>query len=80
MDGPWKLVQWHTPEARTELFRRDRDPGDREDLAAQHPVLAGYLATRLRAAQESGQLALRPGSGQVSPEQASQLRALGYVQ
>lgn len=69
-DGPWKLVVQH-PKARpgsfenetVELYRLDRDPGERTDLAAKEPqrtrsmlqeLKAWYAATRQTATRQPG--------------------------
>jgi arylsulfatase A-like enzyme len=43
--GKWKLILWQWPE-RTELFDLEADPGETNNLAAEHPEIAGDL-TRL---------------------------------
>lgn len=71
IDGPWKLiVSQGLLGVRTELFRLDRDPGERDDLAAAEPdrvrnltgLLAQWLLDERRRALELRRASLRPGA------------------
>jgi arylsulfatase A-like enzyme len=45
--GRWKLVKWAPLPGRTELFDIVTDPGERNNLAEQHPDIVRDLETRL---------------------------------
>lgn len=44
--GKWKLIQWQWP-ARTELFDLEADPGEKTNLAAEHPEITSDLTSRI---------------------------------
>jgi choline-sulfatase len=81
-DGDWTMIE---PLSRNftagrELYDREADPGERDDLAGQLPVRAGLLATW------AGQEMARHGSGlpdndgpEVEGATREALEALGYV-
>jgi arylsulfatase len=66
-----------------ELFDHRGDPGDRKDVAAEHPDVVGRLSRELEAWHRKAQAArLKPdaaGEG-MSSEELERLRALGYIQ
>jgi len=45
-EGKWKLIRWDWP-ARTELFDLDADPGEHNDLAAEHPEIVSDMTNRI---------------------------------
>jgi arylsulfatase A-like enzyme len=53
VDGDWKLIQWYSLDSddivETQLFNLADDPGERHDLAAQHPAERGRLENLLNA-------------------------------
>lgn len=52
--GPWKLVLFntnHDEDPRRELYRLDRDPGEKTNLAAKHPAKASELITLMNQAR-----------------------------
>ncbi|HEX2254754.1 MAG TPA: sulfatase [Thermoanaerobaculia bacterium] len=79
--GRWKLI---LPRSRAFgdgplLYDRRTDPAERHDLAAERPVLAGWLATAVRR-----KLAATPATGPaetavIDEETRRRLRALGYL-
>jgi arylsulfatase A-like enzyme len=58
------------------LYDRRRDPAERRDLAAALPITARYLQSVLRWPTGAGAATAAPP---LDPEDAEQLRALGYV-
>jgi arylsulfatase A-like enzyme len=83
-EGDWKLVANRTE---TRLYALPKDPGKCADRSEEHPILAGYLESRLWQASP----AYRQGSSSsaaedvgLSAEQAREreaaLRALGYIE
>ena len=80
--GQWKLIEpLSTGFGRSrELYQRLHDPDERLDLAAEYPVLAGYLATLIR--QQLLELEQLPEveSLEFDEETRQQLKALGYLQ
>lgn len=79
MRGGWKLVE-STASGRRRLYRLDRDPGERSDLAKQEPERVAALAAELarhRAENEAGRVA---GERVEVPDEVHEaLEALGYV-
>ena len=69
-DGPWKLVVNH-PKAKpgsfenekVELYRLDRDPSEKTDLAAQEPEQTAALLARLKAWYADTQRTATPQEG-----------------
>lgn len=47
-DGDWKLIEF-VEEDKAELYRLDRDPGERDDLASRQPARLQQLRARLAA-------------------------------
>ena len=79
--GPWKLVRdFHT--GARHLFRLDRDPGERADLAANEPERVRALEARVDAwlAEHRGlELTGAPETVELSAEMLQRLRDLGYL-
>lgn len=79
IDYPWKLID-NAGASTPELYRLDRDPGERRDLAGAEAARAQRLRERLRAWQ-----AARPGPAIAEPPRRRRraeieaLRALGYI-
>ena len=48
--GNWKLVKIATLPGRTELFDLNKDPGEKDNAAADHPEIVGSLKHELMAA------------------------------
>jgi arylsulfatase A-like enzyme len=69
--------------ARIELYDLARDPGERRNLAAEQPLVAGYLMRRARELQrrhEATRQRLQAGvTIELTEEAREQLRALGYI-
>jgi len=74
----WKLV-WNVDRETTRYFDLARDPGEREDVAPQHPE----LVDRRRKALEERVFDLlstnRRAEASIDPETEAALRALGYM-
>jgi arylsulfatase A-like enzyme/Tfp pilus assembly protein PilF len=75
-DGSNKLIQGAEPE----LYDLDRDPAERENVAAAHPEVVARLRRELAAALE----AMAPQGDEARPrklsaEQEERLRSLGYA-
>ncbi|HEV2853690.1 MAG TPA: sulfatase [Thermoanaerobaculia bacterium] len=75
----WRLIDGRLPTVGRSLYDRRSDPRERSDLAADRPVRAGYLATRIRSEERPRKGMLRAGEGTLDPEVRQQLRALGYI-
>lgn len=83
--GPWKAIVPGTegPGAAPRLYRLDRDPAERRDLAAEHPDVLARLR-ELSAAHVEAARALTRSAGEepapgLTPEERRRLEALGYV-
>lgn len=87
--GPYKLIVHHRQE--TELYDLSRDPGERHNLAATHPVavrageillleaIAVPARDRRLSSMESGRLDETPAPAPLTPTLRRRLRALGYI-
>jgi arylsulfatase A-like enzyme len=64
----------------TEFFDLAADPREQEQIRTAHPVMAGYLLSRLRALDRELPLVLVPGHSSPDAELEERLRALGYIQ
>lgn len=73
-EGPWALVRGDDGSA--ELYRLDRDPGMRRDLAAQEPERLRALAAAAEA-HFAGEVEPRPAA--LDAAVVERLRALGYA-
>lgn len=62
-DGKWKLVMEHGKNVR-ELYDLDADPGEKNDVIAQHADIAARLAERITAIVQKGRTT--PGADQVN--------------
>ena len=80
--GQWKLIEPLTTTFAPDrqLYDRLQDPNEQLDLAAEYPVLAGYLATLVR--QQLLELEQLPETEtmEFDDETRQQLKALGYLQ
>lgn len=47
--GPWKLIKVALLPGKTELYNLEKDPGEKENVAAQHPEVVQDLEARLMA-------------------------------
>ena len=45
--GNWKLFKWATLPGKTELYDLSKDPGEKENVADQHPEIVKDLEARL---------------------------------
>jgi arylsulfatase A-like enzyme len=77
VEGGWTLIA--TPDG-YELFDRVADPGEQHDVAGEHPVIVGYLATLLADHVASTPRAPSARSAVIPDDVRQNLRALGYVQ
>jgi len=86
--GPWKLLRQRRAEdgqERLRLYHRDRDPGERVDLAASEPEIVQALRQWLEDEIARSEAAARgrprtSAAGVVpDPELEAELRELGYV-
>ena len=80
--GDWKLILKSSDrlDRQEQLFHRPTDPTEQRNLAAEHPVLVGYLASLIRA-----EMSRPPQSGAAQPveldeETRRRLEALGYLE
>lgn len=78
-----KLI-WHRQTDRIELFDLRNDPGETRDLHAAQAIRASDLQTKLRIwlndqKRERPESATASPAAELSPEEAEQLRALGYL-
>jgi arylsulfatase A-like enzyme len=84
VSGRWKLIDTvayaHPRNLRpgTQLFDLDADPGERYNLAEQHPVVVDYLRTRFAALYHQRAQRLEKSEAEVDDETMKNLRALGY--
>ncbi|MCP4658137.1 MAG: sulfatase-like hydrolase/transferase [bacterium] len=74
--GGYKLV-WSAYGSTFELYDLERDPGERNNLAAAHPQLVEDLAADFDAGVSRWSF---PQGYERSPEELEQLRALGYLE
>jgi arylsulfatase A-like enzyme len=77
--GSWKAIRYlGSPIVREEVFDLAADPGERRNLAAERPVLAGYGTSEIRRAEAApGEAApTRP----LDADTERRLRALGYAE
>ena len=82
VEQEWKLV-WYPGEPDVhELYDRNQDPLDQNDLADQNPEIAEQMAADLKQMlswAEKQRLAEEDVTSEMSAEQLEQLRSLGYV-
>lgn len=83
--GPWKAIV-PVVDGEPELYRLDRDPGERDNLAAEHPEVFERLWQRVVEHVEASRALTRGApdveipEGSLSPEERRRLEALGYLQ
>ncbi len=81
IDGGWKYVERPVQDGTIRwLFDRRRDPTERHNLAAERPILAGYLATLLQERLRAAETRLDVEEVEIDTETARRLRALGYLE
>ena len=83
-DGRWKLVEAFATAgapAERQLFDREADPLDQNNLASEHPEVVAALAEQLEAWRSWAQeRMLEPDSvDNLSAEELARLRSLGYI-
>jgi arylsulfatase A-like enzyme len=82
ISGRWKLIEPLSDSFLPQrvLFDRLADPSEAENLAYQHPVLAGWLASLARKQVLSLDSAEPPDKVEFDEKTERQLRALGYIE
>ena len=81
ISGGSKLIRNHTydlPRATRELYDLGTDAGERDNLAPDRRVTAGYLEMLLRQAAETNRY--EAPTAELSAEDEERLRALGYLE
>ena len=78
--GDWKLIErpGRPASLHRELFDLGSDPGELENLAARRPVVAGYLASLIRARRRIA-TEVRAPEAEIDPATLENLEALGYL-
>lgn len=77
--GDWKLVQ-HRDQDRLDLYRLSQDPGEQNDVSAEHADVTRRLLEEYEAATRPIRgLSLEGGDGARDPEIEDALRAIGYT-
>ena len=81
--GRYKVI-WDEVSGRVEVYDLERDPGEKNELSARRPLLAQLLLQRLRLQRAAnllllGGLEVIEAQGELDPEIAERLRALGYL-
>ncbi len=59
--GKWKLIKVAILPGKTELFDLEKDPGEKENVADQHPEVVKDLEARLLAYAKQQKTVLDPG-------------------
>jgi arylsulfatase A-like enzyme len=79
--GDWKLILRGTDrlDREAQLFNRRLDPGERLDVAADHPIRVGYLTALLRREMRGPALAGASRTVELDTETRERLEALGYL-
>jgi len=81
---PWKAIFHLAPEGPPELYRLDRDPGERRDLAAGQAEIVARLRDmgigHVVASREMIRPEGHPDRPVLTPEERRRLEALGYLQ
>jgi arylsulfatase A-like enzyme len=77
--GEWKLIRLPEGGKRVRLFQLGRDPGERDDMSEERPVVTGYLTRLLDREQAALPRPQGRAEGQLDPETLERLRALGYA-
>lgn len=80
--GEWKLSQTlEGPEGdRLRLYRGLADPSESRDLASEHPVLAGFLASLIQEKMRREVRSPKAEEAVIGAELTEDLRALGYLE
>jgi len=82
----WKLIHNTIPApgiSEYELFERIKDPGNRHNVAKEHPEIVASLAETLqnwRRSAESQRLSDTAFADELSAEELNRLKSLGYIQ
>ncbi len=79
--GEWRLVEEleEGSARRRALYRWREDPGETRDLTGTHPILAGYLAARIKEKLLRAGDRATPEEAVIDERLAERLRALGYL-
>lgn len=82
VNRPWKLILRNAEDLDApwlQLYNLERDPKERSNVLNQHPVLGGYLFTRMKDHLVGENGAWKPVEIPVDEQLAEKLKALGYV-
>jgi arylsulfatase A-like enzyme len=79
IEGAWKLIQHSGRKSSVQLFNLEEGPGEDKNVFDEHPIVASYLLSLVKA-QEQGRQTLKPGKAVIDKDLREQLKALGYVQ
>jgi arylsulfatase A-like enzyme len=82
VEGPWKLIRNAAGLRRPSytLYHLAADPGERNDVLEQHPIVAGYLKAQLQLRRVHAGAVLTPRMGVTDAAVEENLRALGYIE
>lgn len=81
MRGKWRYILT-LPDRAEELYDTDADPAEKTNVAKHNAEVVGDLRRRLEEFEQTAKVFKREfaAPARISPEQAEQLKALGYVQ
>jgi arylsulfatase A-like enzyme len=82
VDPPWKLIRDAAAHggAHYALYDLAADPGERNDVLDQHPIVAGHLKAQLQLRRVRAGAVLTPTMGVTDAAVEENLRALGYIE
>jgi hypothetical protein len=79
-EGRWKILKRSRAGLPLELYDLEKDPGETQNVADAHPIVARYLLETVARLEAGSKPPPPPRERTLTPAKRDELRALGYLE